>query len=116
MKITENLTDNAVLAEIGKRLTRRRLELDLTQSELAERAGVSKRTLERLENGATTQLSGFIRIVRGLSLLHRIDSFIPGSAPGPMELLENEGRERKRARSGKKKNPGKELWKWGDSE
>ena len=40
MKITEFLTDEAILAEIGPRIARRRLDLSLTQAALAREAGV----------------------------------------------------------------------------
>jgi transcriptional regulator with XRE-family HTH domain len=55
------LTDKSILAELGGRLAQRRLELKLTQADLAEQAGVSKRTVERIEAGATTQMSTMIR-------------------------------------------------------
>jgi transcriptional regulator with XRE-family HTH domain len=61
MKITKQTTDDAVLAELGTRLARIRLERNLPQGQLAKQAGVSKRTVERLEAGTVaTQLSGFI--------------------------------------------------------
>ena len=42
-----------------------RLTQNLTQAALAERSGVAKRTIERLESGAVaTQLSGFLRECR----------------------------------------------------
>ena len=64
------ITDEAVLSELGSRLAQVRLERNLTQAQLAEQAGVSKRTVERLESGSVaTQLSGFIRVCRVLELL-----------------------------------------------
>jgi len=53
MKISKTLADDAILAEIGERVTRRRLDLQLTQADVAEQAGVAKRTLERIEAGAS---------------------------------------------------------------
>ena len=41
MKITTELTDMAVLHEIGERLERRRIDAGLTQAQLAEEAGIS---------------------------------------------------------------------------
>ncbi|NTW69857.1 MAG: helix-turn-helix domain-containing protein, partial [Chlorobiaceae bacterium] len=64
MKIEGLLSDEAILGELGKRLAQRRLELQLTQEMLAEQAGVSKRTVERVEAGATAQMSTMIRILR----------------------------------------------------
>jgi len=48
-EITKQATDDSVLAELGGRLARIRLDRNLTQAQLAEQAGVSKRTIERLE-------------------------------------------------------------------
>ena len=126
MKIKENATDDAVLAEIGKRLTQTRLATNLTQAQLAEQAGVSKRTVERLEAGAVaTQLSGFIRVCRVLDLLDRFDSLIPESMPSPMAELKLRGKQRQRASGGKGKGKSKALkpapapaakkWTWADN-
>ena len=57
MKISTLLADEAILTEMGARIARRRLDLQLTQAELAEQAGVAKRTLERIEAGASAQMS-----------------------------------------------------------
>ncbi len=52
MLISKSQSDEAVLREIGARMARRRLDFQLTQADLAEQAGVSKRTVERIEAGA----------------------------------------------------------------
>jgi len=114
MKISSALTDDAVVQEIGRRLAQRRVEADLTQAELAEQAGVSKRTVERLESGTVaSQLSVFLRVCRVLGILEQLELFLPEVKPGPMAQLKNRGRERKRA-SGKKAGD-KEAWTWGES-
>ena len=41
---------------------------------LRSRRGVSKRTVERVEAGATTQMSTMIRILRVLGLLNRFET------------------------------------------
>ena len=113
MKIENLLTDEAILVELGERLAQRRLKLQLTQADLAEQAGVSKRTVERIEAGATTQLSTLIRILRVLQLLERLEDLIPASGPRPMDLLKLKGKERQRA-SRRKKPAAAEPWQWGD--
>jgi len=113
MKIEPLLADEATLAELGGRLAQRRLELQLTQAELAEQAGVSKRTVERVEAGATTQTATLIRILRVLELLDRLEMLVPAAGPSPMDLLKLKGKERKRA-SRKKKSPSGKPWQWGD--
>lgn len=58
---TLETTDAAVLAELGDRLSRRRLQRNLTQAQLAREAGVSKRTVIRLERGESSQVTNLIR-------------------------------------------------------
>ena len=113
MKIEGLLTDEAILAELGRRFVQRRLELQLTQEILAEQAGVSKRTVERVEAGGTMQMSTMIRILRVLGLLDRLETLVPETRVRPMDLLKLKGKARKRA-SGKRKPTDEMPWKWGD--
>lgn len=113
MKIEGLLTDEAVLIELGGRLARRRIELGLAQAALAEQAGVSKRTVERIEAGAAAQTVTLIRILRVLDLLSRLETLVPDAGPSPMDLLKLKGKERKRAPR-KKKSPSGKPWQWGD--
>ena len=113
MKISKTLTDEAILAELGTRLARRRLDLQLTQAALAEKAGVAKRTLERVEAGETAQISTIIRILRVLELLPELDQALPESKPSPIEWMRHKGKERQRASSPSRQRPAK-PWTWGD--
>jgi transcriptional regulator with XRE-family HTH domain len=115
MKIDAQLTDQAILQELGGRLAAARIERDLTQAALAEQAGVSKRTVERLESGkVATQLSGFLRVCRTLGLIERLDTFLSNPAPSPMAQLKHQGRQRQRV-TGKKSAPAKpKKWSWGE--
>jgi transcriptional regulator with XRE-family HTH domain len=86
-------------------MARARLARNLTQAGLAEQAGVSKRTLERLESGEVAmQLSGFVRVCRALGLAGRLESFIPETVPSPIAQLKMQGRTRQRA-SGQRAEP-----------
>ena len=64
---------------------------NLSQAQLAEQAGISKRTLERLEAGAAaTQLSLFLRVLRQLDRLERLALLIAeqmGVSPGAITQL-----------------------------
>ena len=115
MKIGAELADGSVLRELGERLTRIRLGRDLTQAVLAEQAGVSKRTVERLEAGeVATQLSGFLRVCRVLGLLERFDTLVPEPLPSPMAQLKLQGRKRRRASGQKAGAPQPKKWTWGN--
>ncbi len=113
MKITPQLTDEAILQELGGRLTQTRIEHNLTQAALAEQAGVSKRTVERLESGeVATQLSGFLRVCRALGLLERFELLLPEPVASPMAQLKQAGRKRQRATGNKA--AAKKQWTWGE--
>lgn len=114
MRIVSTLTDQAVLGELGRRLAASRLEKNLSQIQLAQEAGVSRCTLQRLESGeVATQFSGFLRVCRALDLLERFDTLLPEALPGPMARLKQKGRERQRAKR-KKVAAAPENWTWGE--
>jgi transcriptional regulator with XRE-family HTH domain len=117
MKITHRLSDVKILQEYGQRLTGARLARNLTQTTLAAQAGVSKRTVERLESGeVATQLSGFLRVCRALGLLERFDALIPEPQPSPLAQLKLQGKQRQRASAKKPaRTSPSQLWTWGDA-
>jgi transcriptional regulator with XRE-family HTH domain len=119
MKITTELTDIAVLHEIGGRLERRRIDAELTQAELAEEAGISKRTVERIEAGHSTDFVMLLRVLRVLKLLEAMDQLVPDLPQSPLTLLKGRGRARKRV-GHSRRSPGTAAsrpaapWKWRD--
>ena len=113
MKIDSHITDEALLKLIGGRVARLRLSLNLTQQQLAERAGLGLRTVQRLELGvAATQLSGFVRVCRALGLVEGFETLIPEPVPSPVAQLKLRGKTRKRASSVKSTEPAGK-WQWG---
>jgi transcriptional regulator with XRE-family HTH domain len=113
MRLSSLQSDGTILAEIGKRIASRRIDRQLTQAQLAERAGVGKRTVERLENGESTQMSTVIRIFRVLELLPNLDTMIPEPGLRPMDLLKLKGKARQRA-SAPRETDEPARWEWKD--
>jgi len=112
MKISNSLSDNIILAEFGKRIAHRRLDLELTQAALAQQAGVSKRTIERIEAGATAQMTNIIRIFRVLDLLSSLDQVIAEPGPSPMDYVKRKGKVRRRATTKRGKTDSTDPWSW----
>ena len=113
MPIQRLMSDEALLQELGQRIARLRLERNLSQAQLAEQAGISKRTLERLEAGAAaTQLSLFLRVLRQLDLLERLELLLPEPQPSPLALLEQQQATRNRASRRRVAKPAS-SWSWG---
>jgi transcriptional regulator with XRE-family HTH domain len=108
----------AVLHEIGDRLERRRIDAGLTQAALAEEAGISKRTVERIEAGHSTEFVLLLRALRVLKLFETLDQLVPDLPQSPLMLLKSRGRTRKRV--GRSRRPAEDTappkaappWKW----
>lgn len=114
MEISSQLADEAILTEIGDRIARSRIDAQLTQAELAEQAGVSKRTVERIEAGGSAQLSNIIRILRVLGRLPSLGHVLPEATPGPIELLKHKGKPRQRASARRHVDSSARTWSWND--
>lgn len=114
MDINDQMTDKVVIQEIGKRLEQLRLNKNLTRNELAERSGVSKNTIERLELGRSVQLTNLIRVCRALEILSRLEAVFPEPILSPISLLKLQNKKRHRA-SHKRSQSGR-TWTWGDKE
>ncbi|MGL4369161.1 MAG: helix-turn-helix domain-containing protein [Spirochaetota bacterium] len=109
------MSDDLILLEIGSRIAQSRLNKNMTQKELAERAGISIRTLARMEAGeVSTQMESFIRVCRALGAVDRLNILFPESLPGPIEQLKLQGKKRKRASAHQKNITPAVKWEWGD--
>jgi len=111
MSIVE-LSNDAVLAELGDRLRRTRLNKNLTQGDLAREAGIARRTLQKAEEGDSPTLETVIAILRALGELDQLDLFLPAPPPSPVELAKQRGSLRQRATSRKKAKSPTKTWRW----
>jgi len=91
------MSDRAVLREIGRRLRRTRLGLNLTQAAVGERAGLDRMTVGQIERGSSGNLLTLIQILRALDALDELDAFLPDPGVSPLELARLKGRQRRRA-------------------
>lgn len=120
MRISNELSDEVILSELGRRLAQRRLARSLSQAALAAEAGMAKRTVERVEAGESVQLITLVRLCRVLGLMDGLDQWLPEMGPTPLALLKEKqaGKGRQRA-SGQRNAPamkfGEKPWAWGDS-
>jgi transcriptional regulator with XRE-family HTH domain len=117
MDLNELKTDAAVLAELGRRLARHRLERNWTQADLAAQAGVGQATVQRAERGESVQMTSMIKLLRTLELLGGLDAAVPESVELPIARLEREqrkGRQRASGRGRRSAEPAGRSWTWGD--
>ena len=114
MKISSENNNPAVLRELGARIKRNRIDMQLSQQDFAAKAGISTRTLSAAENGEDIRLSNLLRILRTLGCLENLDLLLPELAFDP-EAYRTLGRERKRVSKTSESKDTSE-WKWGDEE
>src|SRR5256885_17088495 len=115
MQITNQLTDDAVMEELGRRLAQTRLNRNMRQDVLAAEAGISVPSVQRIERGRPTEIRSVIRVLRVLGLLDSLEQAVPQPLPSPIEQLKLHGRNRRRARARAPEHGGGEHapWRWG---
>ncbi len=99
MKTLETVSNEAIRQELGKRLQAERLNRNITQAVLAERAGISRRTLVGAERGEPFTIDTLLSILRELGCLAQIDLFLPKPEISPVQLSKLKGKKRQRAGS-----------------
>ena len=102
------MSNAALLGELGQRLRSRRLQLNLSQQALADRAGVSRMTVTNFEHGRSVGVLTLIQLLRALDALDSLDAFVPDPGPSPLELAKMKGKERRRASRRRRADHGKD--------
>ena len=104
----------SLMAEIGKKIARHRLNKNITQASLAKDAGIALRTLRRLEAGKTSSMDTFLRVLIFLGLDDALVHVFPlNDTIRPIERMKYGDKLRQRARP-KPKKPGASTWSWGE--
>lgn len=103
-----------MITELGERAQQYRVGMNLTQAELAKHAGVSQRTIERLEAGSSVQLDKLVRILRALRLSDNLDQLIPEASIRPIQLAGSKAEVRHRSYKRRTPAPKGQGWVWAD--
>ena len=107
-----SMSDLAIVSELGAYLKQIRLQQNLTQGELAEKAGLSRSAISEMENGKTaTSLQTIIQVLRALQQLHLLESWKTSGQISPLQMARMSGKERLRA-SGVSPKKSKEDSEW----
>ncbi len=114
-KITD--LDNAtLLREMGRRLAHLRISARITQDELAQKAGISRFSLQRLEKGASgIRLESFFSVLRALGVLESLSIVLPEPSLTPLELAQLEEKKAHLPKRVRKARVKANL-KWGDED
>lgn len=77
MKFNVSNDSGQILAELSKRTQENRINYPMTQKELAEKSGVSFRSIQNFEKGSDIQLTTFLKLLIALDLSENINLLLP---------------------------------------
>ncbi|MCK8058728.1 MULTISPECIES: helix-turn-helix domain-containing protein [unclassified Fusibacter] len=112
--MSKYLSSSAALSEVGKRLKAFRIDYPLSQQELADKAGISRRSITNMENGEDVQLTTLIKVLMALGLDQNLDMLVPDPTKRPSYHLNNKSIRVHRSRVGRRNKEAKTTFKWGD--
>jgi len=92
----DEISPSAIAEELGNRLKQARLNANMTQVEVAELAGVTRKSVLNAEKGKT-QLEVLIAIMIALKLTQQLNNFLPVVEISPIQLAKLQGQKRQRA-------------------
>ena len=106
---TENIS--VILKELGGRIRDVRIASSVTREELAEKSGVSVRTVARIEGGMSVSFDNLLRVLYAINCSKNVELLVPEQQVLPEDVFSGK---KKRVRASKKKTASE--WIWGDEE
>ena len=85
---------------------------EMSQQDLEDKSGVSKRSISRLEQGESVQVDNLFKILLALDLEENIELLVPDQTKRPSYYLKTTDDRPKRVRKKKEKSG----FKWGDEQ
>ena len=98
------------ISELGKKIKSYRIMKELSQEDLSDKTGISKRSISRLEQGESIQMDNLFKILIALDLGDNIDLLVSDQTRRPSYYLEYSDSGPQRVR----KKRVKTTFKWGD--
>ncbi len=100
------------IKELGQKIKIYRIMNEMSQQDLEDKSGVSKRSISRLEQGESVQTDNLFKILIALGLGDNIELLVPDQTKRPSYYLEKSESKPKRVRKKTQRND----FKWGDEE
>lgn len=100
------------IKELGQKIKTYRIMKEMSQQDLEDKTGVSKRSISRLEQGESVQVDNLFKILLALELGDNIELLVPDQTKRPSFYLEKTADKSKRVRKKIKKSE----FKWGDEQ
>lgn len=116
MRIDNDITNVELLKELGARLRHERITQKIKQQDMANRCGLARTSLVKLENGdGGVRLVTVLSAMRQLGILHLLETAVPAIEVTPSEQFEMDRRKKPlpgRVRDSKPKSG--RILRWGN--
>lgn len=106
------MSDVAIVKQIGSYIRHIRLQQNKTQVQLADMAGLNRWTVSQIENGESVTLTSFIQILRALDSLYVLNAFEVSDEISPLEYAKLKKHKKERARNKTTDTPNKDDLGW----
>jgi len=110
-----NIGDKTIVSQLGLFLRQTRLEQNLTQENLAIKAGLSRSAIYEMENGkSATSLITIVQVLRALEHLHLFNTWTTSETVNPIMSVKLPGKKDLRASSQVvyEKKRDEDEWEW----
>ena len=97
IRFNYSMSDGAVLHNLGLQLKQMRLNKNITQAKLAELSGLSRITINEMENKGFAAISSFVKVLRALDKLELLNHFLEYAQTSPLQIAKLYGKTRIRA-------------------
>lgn len=107
------MSDAAIVAQLGAFVKHKRVEQQKTQAALAEMAGLNRWTIGQIENGESITLMSLIQVLRALDCLYVLETFQFTEEISPLEYAKMKRKQqKKRVRKTSGDTPDKDDLGW----
>lgn len=90
-------SDKEIIKLIGEKLKKLRLNNELSQDDLAIKAGISRLTISNMETGHSFTIENLVKVLRQLNKLDELDNFLSDVfALNPIDLIKLEEKQNKK--------------------
>jgi transcriptional regulator with XRE-family HTH domain len=106
------MSDVAIVRQIGNYIKHIRLQQKKTQAQLANIAGLNRWTISQIENGDSITLKSLIQVLRALDSLYVLNAFEVIDEISPLEYAKLKKHKKERVRNKPTKTPNKDNLGW----
>lgn len=111
MELSGNENNKTIMEEMGRRIKDVRVCMNLTQADMADRAGLSLATVVRMEKGESVKVENVLNVFRTIGVLQNVNLLVQEQTLRPTDMVDQTNKRQRASRAGRKD---KQEWIWGE--